>query len=415
MRPRTAVVIVLGLGLMLWFAGGGEAVAGKAKPKGKGTVVVRADVEKAVVYQGKKKLGTTPLTVKLKPGKVTLTVKKAGQDDATVEVVVVAGQQVEAFARVTTVPALRTQALRSRCDAGDLDGCHELADELGEARASPLVDELLRPACDRGNQGACAHLADVTWGAGDATQTAEAESLLRAACDAGDVGGCKNLGITLLFVEESKRNPRRGVQLLQGACDAGDGMSCDVLARAYVEGQAGVTDDARAAALIARACELDYAFGCYSLAAWTAEGAGGLTKDEVAASELYQRACDGGVDEACGALGLRYVKGKGVPVSEQRARPLLERGCRASDEEACAQYGVIVLAARRTISADGTPITEVLRASCERGGLNSCILLGNHFHDKGGDASEAEAQRWWMRACDGGRADACDHVEKDKK
>jgi hypothetical protein len=288
MRPRRPVVIVLVLGLMLWFAGGGEAVAGKAKPKGKGTVVVRADVEKAVVYQGKKKLGTTPLTVKLKPGKVTLTVKKVGQKDATVEVVVVAGQEVEAFARVTTVPALRTRALRARCDAGDLDGCHELADELGEARASPLVAEIVGMACARGNPGACTHQAQDAWGAGDRSGDATAESQLSASCDAGDVSACGYLGATLLSVEESKRNPRRAVELL-------------------------------------------------------------------------------------------------------------------------------LLLAAGELSDDATPATELLRASCERGGLDSCVVLGNHYGSKRGGMKLEESDKWYARACDGGRADICEAVEASKK
>ncbi len=414
MRPRTAVVIVLGLGLMLWFAGGGEAVAGKAKPKGKGTVVVRADVEKAVVYQGKKKLGTTPLTVKLKPGKVTLTVKKAGQDDATVEVVVVAGQEVEAFARVTTVPALRTRALRARCDAGDLDGCHELADELGEARASPLVAEIVGMACARGNPGACTHQAQDAWGAGDRSGDATAESQLSASCDAGDVSACGYLGATLLSVEESKRNPRRAVELLQAACDAGYALSCYILARAYAGGQAGVTDDVRAARLLARGCDVGSAASCLLLADWTAEGTRGVTKDLVAALELYQRGCDSGNDEACGEVGLVYLDGTLVTKSELRARPLLARGCRASYEDACAQYGKLLLAAGE-LSDDATPATELLRASCERGGLDSCVVLGNHYGSKRGGMKLEESDKWYARACDGGRADICEAVEASKK
>jgi TPR repeat protein len=62
----------------------------------------------------------------------------------------------------------------------------------------------------------------------------------------------------------------------------------------------------------------------------------GLQQSWERAAPLYERACDGGVMDACKNLGGMYMIGVGVPHDEERSRALFRRACDGGEQEACA-------------------------------------------------------------------------------
>ena len=53
------------------------------------------------------------------------------------------------------------------------------------------------------------------------------------------------------------------------------------------------------------------------------------------AAELANKACNGGLFDACGNLAGMYLEGRGVPKDLERARSLLQRACTGGIPRAC--------------------------------------------------------------------------------
>ena len=61
--------------------------------------------------------------------------------------------------------------------------------------------------------------------------------------------------------------------------------------------------------------------------------------DPRTAVELFGAACDAGLDQACGRLGLMLIGGQGVTTDATRGAKLLERACDGGDGSACNNLG----------------------------------------------------------------------------
>ena len=61
----------------------------------------------------------------------------------------------------------------------------------------------------------------------------------------------------------------------------------------------------------------------------------GGKKDEKKAYKHFESACEAGIYEGCANLGIMYLKGQGVPQSNDRARSYLEVACKENERIAC--------------------------------------------------------------------------------
>lgn len=182
------------------------------------------------------------------------------------------------------------------CTLGDVRGCNSLAiflqrgwgGDVDVARAATLLDQ----ACATGDQTSCANFAISLWqGKGIAQDQDRAKALFTEACAAGVNGGCDGLADA---VPEAQRPSVKAT--FEKGCAAGAASGCLYLGGVlenHEENPAGA--DRR----YAEACELGDPTGC----AWHADmlkAGKGVEKDLEAADAFYRRACEGGVERACG-------------------------------------------------------------------------------------------------------------------
>jgi serine/threonine protein kinase len=85
------------------------------------------------------------------------------------------------------------------------------------------------------------------------------------------------------------------------------------------------------------------------------------------ARTLFSQACDSGEERACNYVGYLYAQGLGGPRDTEKARTTYQN-------------------------------------ACEQGNLASCASLGSLYQDAG---NNAEARKYFKKACDGGLAEAC--------
>ena len=177
---------------------------------------------------------------------------------------------------------------------------------------------------------------------GDFADPAFLERMRRDACAGGSAVACRDLGLEA----QSGANgaPPRLVEAkvaFERACGLGDGWSCLTAGLMHERGQGTPRDFAQAASFFAKSCDVRYPSGCQYLGDEYAHGEG-VPKDEARGRALYaeaaglhDKACDAGDNYSCQALGTMYRDGLGVPIDLPRAVRLKERACRGGLREAC--------------------------------------------------------------------------------
>jgi acyl-CoA synthetase (AMP-forming)/AMP-acid ligase II len=145
--------------------------------------------------------------------------------------------------------------------------------------------------------------------------------------------------------------------------------------------------------------------------------------DPVRAQELYQRACQNGDADSCGALeplpepavepaGAAEPPAPAAPASSLGDR--LAEACDQGDNAACADLGA------RSTHGDGVPRDTALAArlfqrACANGAMEACTDLGILYEvGEGVSRDETRAERLFQLACNGGAGDerACGLLEE---
>ena len=238
---------------------------------------------------------------------------------------VVAGRQLEQ--RGSVGAGYASELYRYACDEGHAPACRGLGalheKGLGVEADQVKAHTLYVQACDGGDAPACTLLAEQMLG--DETTTTRALTLFAQACHRGDALACNEYGEQLahrpestkqsalyferacvggvgsacrtLLIKEHDSSPERVRELLDRGCRASDAESCLQLGDVY---RGGLVPESKpqAALRYGAACDLHNFSGCIKLAELTAVG-DGVARDLSRASELYGRACDGGVKLAC--------------------------------------------------------------------------------------------------------------------
>lgn len=212
-------------------------------------------------------------------------------------------------------------------------------------------------------------------------------------CDAKNWQSCVLLGFRYRDGEGVPKDPVKAGALQEKACNAGYGGGCVSLAFLWEDGALG-DDVAKVIRLRIRGCELKDGSGCHHLGQMYLTGEG-VTQDVARAIKLYEQACDELEDgDSCMELHFMLEKGDVIPRDKKRSDAYYERGC---DLEAL----LCVMAFNGYLNP--------LEDSCEKGGLASCLEVG-HMHLSGEaylKVDEAEASKYFQKACDGNLADAC--------
>ena len=264
------------------------------------------------------------------------------------------------------------------CEAGDVKACNA-AGEGSLDRDRKKAEDYRRRACDLGSGEGCLYLSGYVRERGGADAVAQSEALYHRgallhvkACRAGDADACFGAGAALSRDDEAGAEPyyRDAVQRWQRQCDSGDAHSCHRLGAAY-RGEKGVSFDAgRARTLLDKACAGGVTEACADLALALDED--GQKADAPRAASLFERACAAGSERhmSCRQAGFLYAEGDRIPADKPRAARLLDNGCALGDDWCCFKLGTMLTA------GDGIPADRPRGADLTRSaeGLEFRIL-----------------------------------------
>jgi uncharacterized protein len=200
-----------------------------------------------------------------------------------------------------------------RSAAGCLDLALMLQNGSGVAQNAPGATALFDKACAAGDASACQLLGDARYaGAGMARDLKGAQAAFQRACALELYSACTKLGD--LF--RTGRDDARAAAQYQKACAAEEKDACTVLALAKpCSGREGCLD-------LSDLCS-DYLAGYDVLA------------EPLLARAPCEKACAGGVGEACDNLADMYQEGFGAPRDVAQAATLRRRACDLGDRDAC--------------------------------------------------------------------------------
>lgn len=154
------------------------------------------------------------------------------------------------------------------------------------------------------------------------------------------------------------------------------------------------------------ACNLGFPWNCASVGLLYASQAQQWQDPSRAAraAVFLEKACEGGVDNACNSLGVLYARGRGVKKDEVRAAALYQRACSGGSLIACSNLGSAQLDGRGVEEEIELAITNFKRA-CDGGYAGGCNHLGWVYgRGHGAEKDERRAAELFGRAGDGGYA-----------
>jgi TPR repeat protein len=287
-------------------------------------------------------------------------------------------------------PARRPlSTLRKLCDADDARACAELARRYrvgdGVPRDPVKWVEALQDGCEAGEPALCVEAGRaVLRGEGVKPDAALARELFSDACTQRTHAGCLDLALMLQKGEGVPQDHAAAAALFEKGCRGGDAVACQLHGDAHYLGYGSPKDvkaaeksyrkacgmelhsactkladllrvsgaPAKADELYKKACAADEKNACAALALEkgcdTRDACldlSDLCSDYLAGYEVLaepslarapcEKACAGGVGEACDNLADMYQEGSGVPRDAIQAAALRKRACSLGDRDAC--------------------------------------------------------------------------------
>jgi TPR repeat protein len=171
-------------------------------------------------------------------------------------------------------------------------------------------------------------------GRGVERDTKQAITLFEKGCNANDWAACTNLAVEL----DASGRAARARELFDRACKAerarhviraDDMMACLDLGIRLRD-----AEPPRAAELFGAACDAGLEEACGRLGLMLVEGRG-VAADAARGAKLLERGCESGNGSSCNNLARSFYKGLGVPVDRERARALWKKACTLGDEVGC--------------------------------------------------------------------------------
>ena len=280
-------------------------------------------------------------------------------------------------------------ALRKACDANDPRACAELARRYragdGVPRDPVKAVEAAQDGCEAGEPALCVEAGRaILRGEGVKPDPERARELFGDACTPRAHAGCLDLALMLQNGTGVAQDPAAAAGLFDKACTGGDASACQLLGDARYAGIGVARDLKGAQAAFQRGCALQLFSSCTKLGdlfrvereperaaeqyrkACAAEEKDACTAlalekpcagrdacldladlcsdylagyDVLAEPQLArgpcEKACTGGVGEACDNLADMYQEGYGAPVDVPHATALRKRACDLGDRDAC--------------------------------------------------------------------------------
>lgn len=267
--------------------------------------------------------------------------------------------------------------------------------------------------CDKGSPQSCTILGfKYEKGDGVKQDEAKAMSIYKKACDGNDLDGCTGYGYTLSKSDKPDEQSLGG-KILSAACDRGSGRACSGIGQRARKAR----DWQTAYKYFERGCGLGYSRGCYY---------GGyallkLEKDDSKALSLMNRACTGGDQRGCLAVGSMIAQGTGGKKDMalgtsyvKYALNALQAECDQKKSESCEVIGDFYNGRYARIAPQGDKAIDYYGLACMGGQGDACWEAGVIFEGGLGGAKKdpAKAKNAFEKACAAGFEDACKKAGK---
>ncbi|MEO1266563.1 MAG: tetratricopeptide repeat protein, partial [Myxococcota bacterium] len=284
------------------------------------------------------------------------------------------------------------------CDAGDADGCLQVAEMHAAGKGVPHNP---KHALERVAQ-ACL-----------LSEKPDLDRCTRT-CHAGQAEACTALANLFLDSSAPSTHPHKGVALLRRSCHYGSTAACLRMAYAYQAGQHSLAPNpVEAASFFAQACTLGDATGCaYAINLYSTQS-NGVPQNLARVASLLQRDCHHHLNTAaCTSLGDAYRHGHGVPQNATKARSAYHQACHggpSAHKEACVQLGRLH---QQGLGGPQDPNQAILAYSRACGTWaphpEACIRLGL-LHEQGWGVPQnmAQATAFYNRVCSEPHHEGC--------
>lgn len=184
--------------------------------------------------------------------------------------------------------------------------------------------------------------------------------------------------------------------MFEGACEMGYEPACDAEAWRNEKGRYELASISKA--LSDRCDSDDDGVGCYVLGLQASADAKGSSEEFSLqlAAYAFQRACDLGIEDACGLHGLQAAFGVGMQAVPRAAHRFLDRKCDADVGSACAALGrVYEEHPAYTSKVDEAP--ELFEKACDLGSITGCLSLFDIDSDP--DVQQTLCERGHIDSC----------------
>ncbi len=207
---------------------------------------------------------------------------------------------------------------------------------------------------------------------------------------------CFALGTEL----EAQHSPNAAIAFGSG-CEKSHAQSCSKVADQRVRDK----NFAGAVQVLQKACDGGLGDACMDAGVYLSDGSAG-SKDPARAAKLFVRACEAKSKHGCYDLGITYRDGLGVPVDLAKAYQAFEQSCALDDGDGCDQQA-LALYQGKGIAKDAPAAVPVFDKACKLSD-ERCFNLGV-MYDEGVVVKRdaAKAAQVWQRACDQKMVMAC--------
>lgn len=263
---------------------------------------------------------------------------------------------------------------------------------------------------------ACAIFGLLAFATGSSAQTAGAQPSdasrpsiddLTRDCNNNYPDACDILGMRYLNGDGVAKDEAAATAMFKRACDLGDAEGCYDLAFSYDKGQGVQQDDHLSASAANRSCNGGYLPGCDIMGIVFERGLGGYPEDRARASMLYQRACNGGIPEACAHLAdlTATLPPTRAPPTTAVTAPLPRASATPPPEIRISQFDAGLAAhSRKDFAAAAQKFAE----ACDLSVALACFRLGEQYSaGLGVNTNKKLAASLYAKACDDGVAPAC--------
>lgn len=197
---------------------------------------------------------------------------------------------------------------------------------------------------------------------------------------------------------------------LKKACSDKDANSCFTLGKSYMIGDMVDEDSLKSIMFSEKSCNLGSVVGCYYTGMSYLTGIKKIKQDIHKARKFLQKACDGGDNESCFALGRIYENGNGVSKNTSKSFKLYSQACNGGHPTACMNVGVYYEHGQG-IKQNFSQAKEMYRVACNGGKMIACGFLGDMYaYGLGGEQDYSKALNIYRIACSGGISRTCNSI-----